>query len=329
MDKEPFEPAAPETWDMLARYLAGESSAEEVARVRAWLAADNARARLIGSMDEMLARLPREADVDVEAALRSVKTRIAEERRPTSWRTNIVRIAAAIVVVLAGSLVWRSAVNRPGNGPVATLKTYSTQPGQTDSIRLADGTEVVLGPGSELAVTARRTARLSGDALFTVTHDGRRPFTVHAGGATIKDIGTVFAVRSNPREAVHVVVRQGAVLLHATGKSDKDGVMLAAGDHGVLETDGRVVAEKDRATDDDFAWTRGELIFEQAPLAHVATELRRWYGIELQVADSSLTNRHVTASFKGEGPEQVLNVIGLALGARIERNGNIAILHAR
>ena len=54
--------------------------------------------------------------------------------------------------------------------------------------------------------------------------------------------------------------------------------------------------------------------------------MRRWYGIDLQLADSSLSNRHLTATFSGEPPDRVLEVLSLALGADIERHGDTAIV---
>jgi len=328
MNREPLQPDTPETWEAVGRFLSGESTPEEAARVRAWLAADPARAELVDTIDTAIGRLPRQADVDVEAALRRVKARRVEGPKSFAWRTTLIRIAAAVLVVLGGSLIWRSAASRRSAAEVAAVQSYSTEPGRTESLRLADGTAVVLGPGSRLTVDDARRVTVSGEALFTVTHDPRRPFTVRASEATIQDVGTRFAVRSNPQEAVHVAVTEGSVLLHASGKPQQ-GAVLEAGDHGVVQTDGRVVVEKGQVSDADLAWTRGELVLEQASLSHVAAELRRWYGIELQLADATLTNRHVTASFKGESADQVLSVIALALGARIERNGNIAIVHSR
>jgi len=41
-----------------------------------------------------------------------------------------------------------------------------------------------------------------------------------------------------------------------------------------------------------------------------------------------LLRRHLTASFAGEPPQQVLSVIALALGAAIERRGgDTAVVH--
>ena len=64
-------------------------------------------------------------------------------------------------------------------------------------------------------------------------------------------------------------------------------------------------------------------------LSEVAASLNRWYGIDLQVPDGSLATRHLTATFSGESPERVLDVIRLVLGADIERHGDTAIVRAK
>ncbi len=336
MNMEPTEPLQPDTdtWDLLARYLAGESSAQEAERVRQWLGADPARAQLVQTLDRSMQRLPQAADVDVEAALQRVKARRLEVQQSSAWRRHLLQIAAAIIVVLGGSLLWRSATQRSAVPAVAVAHVYSTRPGATEQFRLADGTAILLGPGSRLQVpadygTRTRTVTLNGAALFDVPHDASRPFNVRAGDAVIRDIGTRFAVRHDPGAAVHVVVTAGSVVLHAVGSQESQGVVLHAGDHGVLDRNGRALAQAGGVADDDLAWTQGRLVFDDASLDQVAAELRRWYGIELRIADSVLSKRHVTASFQDEPVAQVLKVIALTLGARIELNGNTAIVYAR
>ena len=88
------------------------------------------------------------------------------------------------------------------------------------------------------------------------------------------------------------------------------------------------VAERAVVTVDDLAWTRGQLVFDDAPLSRVRAGIRRWYGVEL-LADSSLAGRHLTATFSGEPIQRVLDVIGLAFGARVERRGDTAVVRAR
>jgi transmembrane sensor len=342
---DPFNPAAPETWESLARYLSGESDAGEAAAIRAWLAADPTRAEAVAALDRSMKGLARPAptDLDVDAALRKVRARFDEPavlplRRRTSaarersvpiWRTTGFRIAAGVVLVLGAVAVWR-AVSGPGPVPAAAL-ALATRVGQVDSVRLPDGTGVILGPGSRLRLAAGygetgRVAELSGEAVFDVRHDAGLPFTVRAGNATIRDLGTRFAVRSDDGENVHVAVTAGSVLLNEAAAAESKGVVLRAGDRGALDAAGTIRTEPGAVTDADLAWTRGGIVFEDATLQHVMADLKRWYGVDLRVSDPSLADRHITATFEGEPIDRVLNAIGLALGARIVQRGDTAIL---
>jgi len=91
-----------------------------------------------------------------------------------------------------------------------------------------------------------------------------------------------------------------------------------------MSADGNVHAYPHTVTDDAAAWTSGRLVFRDASLARVTGELKRWYGVTLHVADSSLASQHVNATFTDEPVDQVLKVIGSVLGARIERQGDNA-----
>ena len=75
-----------------------------------------------------------------------------------------------------------------------------------------------------------------------------------------------------------------------------------------------------------MAWLNGRLVFRKLRSPEVVSSMRRWYGIDLQLADPSLGNRHLTATFSGEPPESVLEVLRLALGADIERHGDTAVV---
>ena len=124
-----------------------------------------------------------------------------------------------------------------------------------------------------------------------------------------------------------VAVDSGFVSIASTDQNDGPGAVLGARDRATVDPLGVVTVERLAVLDDDLAWTQGRLVFRDAPLILVAAELYRWYGVRLSVADSSLANLHLTASFSGEPVDRVLNVIALSLGARIERKGNVAILH--
>jgi transmembrane sensor len=160
-----------------------------------------------------------------------------------------------------------------------------------------------------------------------VVHDEARPFTVRAGLARVEDLGTAFMVRAAGDGEVRVVVTEGSVRLAETSAPAGSGVTLSAGDRGRMSESEAPIAERSAIVDSDLAWTRGELVFEDATVARVATDLRRWYGVELRLGDPALAERHVTTTARaGEPVQDVLRAIGLLLGADVEMRGDTAVL---
>lgn len=343
MDKEAEGPGVAEDtahWEALARYLAGESPAHEADAVRGWLAENPDRQAVLGALDRAMDRgaTPPPADLDVEAALARVHARMdapetpvipfrrpaRAEPTPRRWHVPTLRTAAALLLLLAGWFAWK--VVRGGE---PQLQAYATGVGERDTVRLPDGSTVLLGPGSRLTHARgynrrERTVTLAGEALFQVRHDDARPFTVQAGMAQVRDIGTAFSVQSGPG-GVRVVVTEGAVALAAASAPGRE-VVLRRGERGMVAAGG-AAPERAIAREEDLAWTRGELVFRDASLADVGAELRRWYGVQLR-AEGEVAGRRLTASFQGEPREQVLRVIALALGAELALRGDTAVLSA-
>ncbi len=339
----------PLDWDAIGRYLAGESSAPEAEAVRAWLAARPADADLLARLDSAIASVamrpaPR---VDVEAALRQVRARRNDTlvvsrtllRQRIALRTirrrvlGIPALAAAAAIILALLTLWQLRV-REEAAPTFAARTIETTVGQRDSLHLPDGSVIHVGPSSRLTVAAyasdRREVNLEGEAFFDVRHDLSRPFVVRAGPAIVQDVGTAFLVDQIDTGSVRVVVTSGIVTLRGVGDPPDSAAELREGDIGELQPPPRrrVEVQRRAATPDDIAWTRGRLVFRDATLERVRTELRRWYGVELRVADASLAGRHLTAEFAGEPIDQVLRTIALALGAEVERRSDTAIVRA-
>lgn len=328
-------------WEALARYLAGESPAHEADAVNGRLAENPDQRAVLAALDRAMDRgaTPPPADLDVEAALARVHARMdgpetpvlpfrppaRAEPPPRRRLAPALRTAAALLLLLGGWFAWR--VVRGGDG--VQMQAYATGVGERDTVRLPDGSTVLLGPGSRLTRARTynrrdRTVTLSGEALFQVRHDDARPFTVQAGMAQVRDIGTAFSVQSGPG-GVRVVVTEGAVALAAASAPERE-VVLRQGERGVVAAAGSP-PQRAAAREEDLAWTRGELVFRDASLAEVQAELRRWYGVELR-ADGEVAGRRLTASFQGETPDQVLRVIALALGAELALRGDTAVLSA-
>ncbi|HEX8849779.1 MAG TPA: FecR domain-containing protein [Gemmatimonadaceae bacterium] len=332
-----FDPTAePFDWEAIARYLAGESAPAEARAVRLWLDARPDRAAVVEALDRSIARLAAvDASVDLDAALARVHARMDAPRvvpiahRAPAWRRPAAWLAAAAVVVIVAVGVARTR----GHSDVVAASELRTPVGGIDTLRLADGSRIVLGPDSRVTVAAgygqrSREVTLVGDGWFDVVHDASRPFTVHAGPATIVDVGTVFTVHVDSSDATpgRVAVQSGSVRLTRTGQPG-GGVLLTAGQVASFDS-ALVVTRAASAADDEAAWTRGRLVFRDTPLREVAADLRRWYGLDLRLDDPSLAARRLTATFESDSAGQVLAVIGSALGVELARQGDVVVVRA-
>jgi transmembrane sensor len=339
-------------WETLARAL----EADDPAAVRAWAEAHPQHAAFADLVRDRVAA-PEPALPSPEAterALAAVRARLdappltvsrggaaAPVRRvptpmlkPTpSWHRW--RAPAAVAAALAA--VWVG-VSRPGPSDVTVMESaaYATARGVTDTLALPDGSQVILGPDSRLQLAegyggGHRTVRLEGAAFFIVTHDAARPFAVQVAGAEVRDIGTAFSVKTDREGGVAVAVTEGVVELRAAGadgvpRTGATAVTLLAGDRGDVARDGRVAPARGVVDSAMVAWTRGQLVYRDAPLREVQADLRRWYGVDVQVTDSLLARRTLTASLPADSAAQVLRVVALALGADLLTRGDTVVL---
>ncbi|HSB54588.1 MAG TPA: FecR domain-containing protein [Gemmatimonadales bacterium] len=310
--------------EALARLLAGESSPEEQAALRQWLAQspdDEAAFRLL---QQSAGRLTG-PKVDVDAAWRRVAGRLPQTDAVTPlqphvrWQPLLALAAVLALAVIGGLWAWQRAARPP-------MLAYSAPAGVPQVIPF-DGGRMILAPRSRLVARHRAgmrpdQVRLEGEAWFEVAHDPARPFEVRVGDAVVTDLGTVFSVRGTHDGAVEVAVLEGSVSLKsASGQS----VVIAGGNSGRAESG--TVTRAPLASSERPDWLDGTLEFHDAPMSQVQAELRRWYGLELRLGDSTLAARHVTASFQGDSVARVLRVIALALGASVEQRGDTAVLN--
>ncbi len=330
-------------WVLLGRYAAGECTDDERAAVDRWLAASPARQATLGAIDRVAAQADRTASVEDHAArFAKLRSRLEAETpsRSVAWSRRwqpAMKIAAGVLLVLGTSLAGYMAFQRPSpSGDVAQpiVHTISTARGQRMSLRLGDGTLVLLAPASTLRFTASytsdRTVQLDGEAVFTVTHDERRPFRVRTRAFVARDLGTRFVVRAYADDSVaNVVVAEGAVAVARDAAVDS--VVLSPGDGARLTTAAGVTLAHGLSLDSYFGWTEGRLVFRRTPLADAIQQIERWHDVEIRLASPALAARSFSATFEhGESAAEMLQVIGAVLKLDVTQTGRRSyLLHAQ
>jgi len=349
-------------WTLLARYFAGECSATETAAVERWVAAEPSRreefatlrrwwddARALPSpirVDAMWTSLAARMHAGGDGVVARAAAAAASQRRPSPvlaivprskpvarWsRIGLGAIAAGLLLA-AGMALY----NRRDAAPARVAaqepeREFATGRGQRATIGLVDGSRVELGYASKLRVrqfeNGRRELFLEGEAVFDVIHDESRPFIVHAANATTEDLGTIFGVRAYPGDsAVRVVVVSGKVSLRArTDEPDalRPATVLLPGQLGQLDTRGRVRVDTGIDTSAYLAWLSGRVAFDNVPLADIAADLERRFGVTIRISDSGLAARRVTVlEMPVRSVTDVLDAAVVPLGLRVRRSGDV------
>jgi transmembrane sensor len=334
--------------ELLDRYLAHECSEAEVAIVRRHLMARPGFAKALASfLADLEDERSRPAPPDARVSWLQLRGRLHEtdddshhgqDRPPEPTRAEVRHhfellpsrrrgpgllqvmfpaFAAGLVVVGALALARRDRAPAQPRPP----ETFATANRERAELRLSDGTRIRLAPASRVEVAAdygeqQRVVHLEGQGYFEVKHDTTRPFTVYAGAATARDLGTDFAVRSYAEDrAVQVIVRRGAVAMSGVGR-------LAAGDVGRLGTDGTASLTRGVAVDSLLTWLDGRLVFHDAPLSSVLVELRRWHDADVRLADPSLGRLPFTGVLTDASLPSSISLVAATLGLLVRHTGD-------
>ncbi|GMG87278.1 FecR family protein [Biformimicrobium ophioploci] len=230
---------------------------------------------------------------------------------PMAWMGG--GLAAACLAVVA----W---LNLPAEKQ--DMQRYATAVGETRVVTLVDGSSVHLNTNTELEVSysrgARETRLTRGEAFFSVTHLTGRPFTVEAGNAEVRVLGTEFNVEFG-REATRVAVTQGTVAVSETGADDTlmaDSVKLTKNQKVSVGKAG-ISAVKATSEEQVLDWTRGILVFDSTPLAEVLSELNRYLSKPAS-ASPDAQQLAVSGTFKLSNPEGTLAAIATALNLQTD-----------
>lgn len=209
--------------------------------------------------------------------------------RPRPRRRRLLGAAAGVAGMLlcAAWLGWATLAGR-----------IETAPGERQHLRLADGSELDLGPDTRLRVRQdgrqRQLELERGEILVAVAADPARPFEVLAGGGVVRDIGTRFAVRTDAG-GTRVTVAEGRVEVELPALGLRSPV-IGAGQQLEFDARGLSPAHPVDATA-ALAWSRGQLLFDAAPLAQVVQELNRYRRQPIGPLDPALAHIRISGVF--------------------------------
>lgn len=322
--------------ELLQRFFAGRCSKEEEVRIRAWLA-KHPEILEPYMTDQSWEQFHTAGTIPPAASERMRQYLLRNMRR----RTRYLRwsAAAAVLVLLAGLAYFQMQQKKLPfvQEPVAmTCIQAANNSFAVKNIKLPDGSQVALAPGSMLeydsAFGARRDVQLSGNASFSVAKDHSKPFCVHTRNINVTALGTVFSVEDKDTLLTSVRLLEGKVVVKKEAHVTKrmEAVFLKPGQellfnnvdfsNRVRRFGDRPLAEKP-ATESLAEPITTVLEFDNEPMSAVFKKIERAYHVKIGFNEATVKDMRFTGTYRpsSETIEQFLNTLVLLNHLKMEQ----------
>ncbi|KAA2239849.1 DUF4974 domain-containing protein [Chitinophaga agrisoli] len=294
---------------LINKYLDGHASRDEIAALFQYYEDHQANtawnAALMGEQDQIKTRLHNKITNEINQKKNKI--------------INITRIAASIAVLI--SLATWLLFSRH-KGEETHLLTKAAPANRTDSLRLPDGTQVVLNRGTTITYPERfaaneRKITLTGEAFFDVAPQ-QAPFIIQAGNTITRVLGTSFNIRAYERdERIKIAVVTGKVSVQTTQAAP---VLLVPGQEAIYTKNTHTIS---KATADPalaIAWKEGKIRFRNTPFPEAVAALSDMYNVKISYREN-LKNCQLFADFnRDDKVEDILDFVSRSLNGKLSRD---------
>jgi transmembrane sensor len=325
---------------LLEKYLNNQLSADESEILFRWLASPAGEQYLAERLDQdfelmdhpmtFLSSPPLDSDnlfsriqrAKTEEPARSIHPDQSKNPRsapPSSGRRYYsLAIAASLsALLLVAYLGWLIVQNW-------NVVRHETAYGETTTVQLTDGTEVVMNGNSSLKyrTTNPREVWLDGEAFFSVAHTpDDQKFLVHTSDKlTVEVLGTSFNVLKR-RETTQVVLNTGKVQLHIKNPEDPL-VVMEPGELVEFDDASTTYTRKSVNPEVYSSWKTDKIIFDNTSLGEIVLLLQETHGLTVEVANPALLKQNFTGSIPNQNVELLLEGLSQLFDLKITRDKN-------
>lgn len=193
--------------------------------------------------------------------------------------------AAVAVLVLGGAYVSHEMTYDSVSDRLVSIEAPE---GERIELTLPDSTVVYLNSGAKLTYPVifkkdSRTVSLSGEAMFDVTPDAERPFSVSTFASEICVLGTEFGVMADEEDGCfETVLVHGRVRVTNLIDPAQNDVVLYPNDK-ISMKDGRLCVEKLVDAQDELCWTRGLIGIGNVSFAELMDRFEKSFVVKIVI----------------------------------------------
>jgi len=307
--------------EILVKYILDEASDVERQIVEQWLKADEQhqkhleQLRLIWSESK---KLELSVNPDVDAAWQKFRTRTERDAANTkqvplkSNRWLISRLVASVAIVLMATIGYYAFFANN----IETVIAGNTV--LTDT--LPDNSIVTLNKNTKLTYHKNfnkdnRAITLEGEAFFNVASNKAVPFVITSDKVSITVVGTEFNVKDASLQTV-VIVESGKVQVHYKDRS----VMLDPGQKAVVDKSSGSISVQQYVDAIHNYYRTKSFICNNTPLSELINALSQNFNVPIDIAKEQVATLPITASFKEDNLDEILNIIAHTFDVEIVKN---------
>jgi len=314
---------------LLDRYLIGECTPNEEAKLNAWyesLAQQNEFKWKDGEKDLINHKLKQAIDASI----------LIKRGRVINLKSLLVAASIA-AVCLVGFLLGRNQTLFKLPARQIVYKETTVPAGQKMKLTLSDGSSVILNGCSKIRYPdsfdqkIREVTLLEGEAFFDIKHDNTKPFIVKARDTKITVLGTAFNVRAYKfLKSVQVTVTRGKVSVNDEknyGSNNGVPVVLTPDEQVTIATaTGTTPIKKHIRSGDVIGWVQGRYLFDNETLVNVGKMLESYFKVQVTFSNEELKNIRFTSEFENTDKlEDILFAICKANNISYTINGQIIL----
>lgn len=269
--------------------------------------------------------------IDVEKAWMGLSSKLGLEktekitlRKRPGFNYSALWKAAAIGLILIG--MGLSALYISNDSFLRKKIVIATGNEQTNQlVNLPDGSSIYLNRNTLLSYRKNfgdktRSVSLSGEAFFDIAPDVSKPFSINAGKAIVKVVGTSFnVITQNDEKAVEVYVKTGKVEL--SDSSGTKSMFLEPEYIGIMNS--KISDKTINKNKNYLSWNTGLLVYDGEKLNDVLKDLKRVYDMDIIADDPSILDSPWKITIDNQSQETIIHLICASFNLNYSKDGSV------
>lgn len=349
--------------DSFVRWITGKASREDSERWESWESQSADRQALVSEARSIIRKAidSEPAYPDPEKELRKLRLTIdqydlqkelANFEKYGRKNTPVYIAVAAVMAIIIGVMVLYNVIKKNDtnvdvSNSVASVQEFQTDYGQKSTLKLSDGSTIILNANSNLKFASDLDQKgevdiwLKGEAYFSIPHltgRNKRTLKIHTKDGTIIDLGTQFSVNTRS-DSTSVALVEGQVKIaiatsvRANNGSYKDTAKNNSVEYTVNPSEVAVFKEGVKKVDLRHvnpelytSWITNKLVFDHTPLWQIIRRIENTYGVKVVVDEPRLLNKTLSGSLANSNLDVLEEAMGHALKIPVYQQGKVVYI---